>query len=202
MRTKTLLLGALLLALFAPAASFAQAPAVGGSAAITPPTILNLAAGQILQRDTRTGGVANLGVANASLMLSVPSPEALLESRLRDADAPGNIIMSNIQRGFVLTFLTLSGCTAGQQASVTADLATPAGQLFCSVETAAGPMVFAAIDAASGGAAIIATGATASYVASACAAAKIKVATSTPVPVSPPAAPAAAPKVAVVVPTS
>ena len=105
------------------------------------------------------------------------------------------------------SILVLAGCLAAAgcanaNKAVDTTLATPAGQLFCSVETIGGPLVFGAINAATGGTAIIATGATANYVASACAAAKIIDATSTPVPVSPPATTAAVPQIAVVPPAS
>lgn len=95
-----------------------------------------------------------------------------------------------------LVTATLAACSAQQQGSVETALASPAGQLFCGIATASGPIVAAMIQARSGGLgeaapiAIIATGQTQDYVRATCAKAG-------GVPVSPPANVAAAPRVAV-----
>ena len=92
---------------------------------------------------------------------------------------------------------TVSGCS---QAQVNTALATPQGQLFCAVQTGGGGAVVVALVDASASAvapaaapvAVIATGATKAVVDADCAAAG-------GIAVSPPANPAAAPKLAVVV---
>lgn len=90
---------------------------------------------------------------------------------------------------------------AALPACSSAQLASPAGQLFCAIQTGGGGTVVVGLINAvvAGGApaaaplAIIATGASEDFVNKACAAAK-------GVPVSPPADPASAPKVAVIPP--
>lgn len=90
----------------------------------------------------------------------------------------------------------LPGCS---QTQITAAAASPEGQLFCGLQTAGGALVAGLVDAEAtaanplaGQAAVIATGALKSQVDAECAAAG-------GVPVSPPANPAAAPQVAIVV---
>jgi hypothetical protein len=94
--------------------------------------------------------------------------------------------------------LGLGACSSAQLQTAAS---TPTGQLFCAVQTnGGGALVVAAIDAqasalapAAAPVAVIATGATKAFVDSVCAKAG-------GIPVSPPANPAAAPSVAVVVP--
>ncbi len=81
----------------------------------------------------------------------------------------------------------VAACSLPTPAAVAA---SPEGQLFCAIATSSGPIVAALIDAASGGAAVIATNAASALVASECALAG-------GVPVSPPAVPEAAPVVAI-----
>ena len=92
--------------------------------------------------------------------------------------------------------VALSACTvfSGAQTAVVKDLATPAGQLFCQVNTVTGPVVVGIIDAAAAGlggvatpAAVIATGATAAAVQADCKLAAASVGGVTGIPVSPPA---------------
>ena len=102
--------------------------------------------------------------------------------------------------------LGLAGCGASQiatvasvltgtiQAKTAAEEGVAAGQLFCSVATADGPIVTAIVDAADAKAVTV-TGKAAAFVASVCAVIN-------GIPVSPPAAPNAAPITAVVVPTA
>jgi len=92
--------------------------------------------------------------------------------------------------------LTLAACSAAQQSQVqsTVDTAVVAGQQFCAIESAAGPVVVQLVNALDSSA-ITVTGKTASAVAALCAAAS-------GIPVSPPPSPATAPVVAVVVPAS
>ena len=96
----------------------------------------------------------------------------------------------------VCGLLALAGCSTAQVAKVTV-----AGQLFCAINTADGPIVAGLIQAAaplagaSAPAVILATGATEAFVKAACAAAG-------GIPVSPPTDPATAPQVAVVPPAS
>ncbi len=95
--------------------------------------------------------------------------------------------------------LMLAGCSVAQNAVVTKAMGTPAGQLFCAIHTASGPLVVAAVDAeatslspASAPVAIIATGLAKAQVDADCAAAG-------GIAVSPPAATVAVPQIAVVV---
>lgn len=104
-----------------------------------------------------------------------------------------------------LAALSLSACSSLSPAAKTAIGAstiavaqTSPGQLFCARETAYGPMVVALVDAGAafapgGGVAVLAAGATKSFVDAACAQAG-------GVAVAPPADPNAAPRVAVVPP--
>lgn len=92
----------------------------------------------------------------------------------------------------------IAACTTVQKAQVQADLATPAGQLFCAIQGPTGTIVAGLINAGAtqaglGPVAVIATGAVKMQVDADCAAAG-------GVAVSPPTNPAAAPQVAVVVP--
>ena len=90
---------------------------------------------------------------------------------------------------------SLAGCT---QAQVQTQLATPAGQLFCAVETASGPQVVALASKA-GGTAVIATGVAQTVVNADCSAATASIAGATGVatPISPPASTADVKTVAV-----
>jgi hypothetical protein len=91
--------------------------------------------------------------------------------------------------------LLASACT---QAQLNAAAETPAGQLFCAIATATGPVVAGLIDATASAlspVAIIATGATSAYVTAACAAAG-------GVAVSPPPNLADVPELAVVPPAT
>jgi hypothetical protein len=98
--------------------------------------------------------------------------------------------------------VALAGCTAAQTAKVNTALSSPAGQLFCALdEGAAGQVVVGVIDAAASSAnvgqvAVLATGATQSFVQAACAAAAKSAGATVGIPVSPPAA--TVPNVAVV----
>ena len=96
---------------------------------------------------------------------------------------------------------SLAGCSAAQNAAVTKAMGTPGGQLFCSIQTTAGPLIVAAIDAqatalspASAPVAIIATGLGKDAVDADCAAAGPG-----GTAVSPPPATAVVPQIAVVV---
>ena len=100
----------------------------------------------------------------------------------------------NIGRVLVLCAIAALGACAGPQSG----LSTPAGQLFCRVESVGGPLVVRLLEVQESVAlgvmaplAVIATGAAKSYVDDACAKAQ-------GVPVSPPSNPATAPAVAVV----
>ena len=102
----------------------------------------------------------------------------------------------------VLVAIIAAGCSAAQ---VTADLQTPAGQLFCAIQTGGGgSIVVGLIDAEASavpGAAPVAisvTGATKAAVDADCAAAAVATGGTAGVPVSPPA-PAAAPPPAVAI---
>jgi hypothetical protein len=103
-----------------------------------------------------------------------------------------------LKAGFLVAALSGCGIT---QAQIQAAAASPAGQLFCAIQTnGGGALVVGLIDAeasaispASEPVAVIATGATKTYVDNACAAAG-------GIAVSPPANPSSAPSVAVVVP--
>ena len=79
---------------------------------------------------------------------------------------------------------SLAGCT---QAQVQTELATPAGQLFCAVETVDGPQVIA-LTSSLGGGAVLATGVAQAVVNADCAAATASVANATgpATPISPP----------------
>ena len=97
--------------------------------------------------------------------------------------------------------LLLSGCSVAQNAAVTKAMATPAGALFCAIQTTAGPLIVTAVDAqasalapASAPVAIIVAGMAKAQVDADCAAAGPG-----GVAVSPPAAAVAVPQVAVVV---
>ena len=108
--------------------------------------------------------------------------------------------------------LMLAGCgatiTAPIPASVVKAAETPAGQLFCSIQTAGGGAFVAglvdaeasAIAPAAAPVAVIATGATKAAVDAACAAAATSTGAVSGVPVSPP--PAAVPSVAITIPKS
>jgi hypothetical protein len=98
--------------------------------------------------------------------------------------------------------LGLSGCTDAQNAAVETAFGTPAGQLFCSVQSTSGPLVFALLNASKNGSAVIATGAAQAIVNAECAAAIVPGAVGTPIPVSPPVSPAAAPRIAAAVPVA
>jgi hypothetical protein len=111
-----------------------------------------------------------------------------------------------------LALWSVTGCSPAQQAGVNTALDTPTGQLFCRIQTGGGgALVVAVVDAGAvaltGPAAplaVIATGASKSFVDNACAeAAKaLAVSPANAQPVPPPADPAAAPKVAVKVPVA
>lgn len=92
----------------------------------------------------------------------------------------------------------VAACTPAAQTKIDTALATPAGQLFCAVQTASGPLVAAVIEARVSGAvpgsatvAVLATGAAEAWVNGVCAKAG-------GIPVSPPANPANAPQIAVI----
>ena len=98
--------------------------------------------------------------------------------------------------------LSLAACTAAQNTSVETALGTPSGQLFCAVQSTSGPLVFAVLNASAGGSAVIATNAAQAIVNAECAAAIVPGAIGTPIPVSPPVNPSAAPRIAAVVPVA
>jgi hypothetical protein len=112
---------------------------------------------------------------------------------------PGDVVAAAFIAACALVAL-LSGCTPEQQAGA---LATPAGQLFCSVHNAGGGTATVALADASVTAsnptalplAIIATGATKAFVDAACAAAAPAGGSAVPVP--PPGGPVVVPIVAV-----
>ena len=95
--------------------------------------------------------------------------------------------------GLGLLLIALSGC---QQGAVTSALSSPAGQLFCRVDTTAGPTVVGIIDATAtaglGGAApvaILATNATAAVVQADCQAAAAVLGAKGGGPIPPPSVP-------------
>lgn len=106
---------------------------------------------------------------------------------------------------FALLSCAVLGLAACSAAQITSAASTPAGALFCAIQTAGGgAMVVSVVDAEASAAAptaapiaVIATGAAKSFVDNVCAAAGPG-----GIAVSPPANPAAAPQVAVVVPKS
>ncbi|CAM6031751.1 unnamed protein product [Sphagnum compactum] len=91
--------------------------------------------------------------------------------------------------------LAATACSTAQQTSVTNALATPAGQLFCAINTNGGGQIVAGIvdasaqaaNPAAGAAAVIVTGATQSMVQADCAAAAKAAGGTAGVPVSTPA---------------
>lgn len=102
--------------------------------------------------------------------------------------------------------LFLVGCGADAQKKINDALASPAGQLFCAVQTGGGGtivvgLINAEITGASPAAApvaILATGATKQFVDGACASAAAQIpGARVGIPVSPPADPVAAPKIAI-----
>jgi hypothetical protein len=101
----------------------------------------------------------------------------------------------------ILSILALAGCSAAQTAQMQTALSSPAGQLFCAIQVSGGGAVVAGLVDAEASAlvpgaapiAILATGATKSFVDSACKAAG-------GVPVIPPSNPTTAPQIAVIVP--
>lgn len=110
-----------------------------------------------------------------------------------------NLLARTALHSALLPMLGLLALPACSSSDVTTALATPAGQLFCAVQTSGGgTVVVGLINAEVSGvapgaapAAIIATGAAEAAVNADCAAAK-------GIPVSPPVNPATAPQVAVV----
>lgn len=108
--------------------------------------------------------------------------------------------------------LLLAACSPAAQTKIDTALASPAGQLFCSIQLGGGGSIVAGIvkvgvtagaaavpgAAIAAPAAVLATDQTKAFVDAACAAAALSVAgAKSGVPVSPPAAPDVAPKIAV-----
>lgn len=101
--------------------------------------------------------------------------------------------------------LAVVGCSPG---AVTSALSTPAGQLFCAIQTSGGGTTIAGlVDAAASSAlpgaapvAVLATNATVAQVNTACANAAAATGSTSGIPVSPPANPSATPTVAIPVP--
>ncbi len=101
--------------------------------------------------------------------------------------------------------LVLAGCTT---AAVTADLATPAGQLFCALDAAGGGTFVAAVVQSAAAplpgaqpVSVLVTGATQAFVQQACSAAARSTGAIAGIPVSPPANPGSAPRVAAILPS-
>lgn len=158
---------------------------------------------------------ASTGISSPAMQQMCPSlvpKTSLPRGAVADiVDGAGKVLASNVVRLLAFAFLA-AGVAACSQAQVSSALTSPAGQLFCAIQTGGGgALVVALVDggasaltgpagAVAGPVAVIATGALKKDVDTDCAQAAANVGASSGVPVAPPPATATAPPLVAVTP--